>query len=61
MKNIIILKIVIFFPSSNSKMCGDKVAVLSKFGGTVAPLPSYLKEYPMFPGIGNYLINYSNS
>jgi len=36
---------------SNSKMCGDKVAVLSKFGGTVAPLPSYLKEYPMFPGI----------
>ena len=40
-------------------MCGDKVAVLSKFGGTVAPLPSYLKEYPMFPGIGNYSINYS--
>merc|ERR1712012_1189655 len=36
---------------SNSKMCGDKVAVLSKFGGTVSKLPSYLQEFPMFPGI----------
>ena len=31
-------------------MCGDKVAVLSKFGGTVSKLPSYLQEFPMFPG-----------
>jgi len=36
---------------SNSRMCGDKVVMLSKYGGTVAPLPSYLKEYPFFPGI----------
>ena len=37
-------------------MCGDKVAVLSKFGGTVSKLPSYLQEFPMFPGIGNHYI-----
>ena len=51
------LLIMICFFYSNSKMCGDKVAVLSKFGGTVSKLPSYLQEFPMFPGIGNYQIS----
>jgi hypothetical protein len=36
---------------SNSKFCGDKVAMLSKFGVTVDKLPPGMTEFPMFPGI----------
>ena len=36
---------------SDSYICGDKVAVLSKFSSTVGDLPSGFKEFPMFPGI----------
>ena len=41
--------VCIFF--SNSKFCGDKVAMLSKFGGTVTALPEGMTEFPMFPGM----------
>ena len=36
---------------SNSKFCGDKVAMLSKFGVTVDKLPPGMTEFPMFPGM----------
>ena len=45
-------KVYYFYLSfSNSYICGDKVAMLSKVGGTVTNLPPGLKEFPIFPGI----------